>query len=113
MFGLRLPILLLALAGAVYAQAHRSILLGQVKDRSGAVVANAPIKVQQRETNLQWNSTTNESGNWEVPGLLPGALVQIPSRAKFGNGRRLDRTRLRSRSQRGSPDLRHRRPCPA
>ena len=72
MFGLRLPILLLALAGAVYAQAHRSILLGQVKDRSGAVVANAPIKVQQKETNLQWNSTTNESGNWEVPGLLPG-----------------------------------------
>ncbi|MBM3780028.1 MAG: hypothetical protein FJW23_17635 [Acidimicrobiia bacterium] len=44
---------------------------------------------------------------------LQVALVQIPSRAKFGNGRRLDRTRLRSRSQRGSPDLRHRRPCPA
>jgi len=45
--------------------------------------------------------------------ILAAALVQIPSRAQFGNGRRLDRTRLRSRSQRGSPDLRHRRPRPA
>jgi len=38
------------------------------------------------------------------------ALVRIPRRAKFGRCRRLDRTRCRSRCQRGSPDLRHRRP---
>jgi len=68
----RATIALFILSSAVYGQAHRSILLGQVKDRSAAVVANAPIKVRQKETNLQWSTTTNESGNWEVPGLLPG-----------------------------------------
>jgi len=38
--------------------------------------------------------------------------VQIPSQTKFGNGRRLDRSRPQSRCQRGPPDLRHRRRCP-
>ncbi len=68
----RIVLAFLVFAHSAWSQAHRSILLGQVTDRSGAIVTNAPIKVKQKETNLQWNSTTNESGNWEVPGLLPG-----------------------------------------
>jgi len=48
-----------------------------------------------------------------VPAVAAQALVQIPSHTKFGAGRRLDRSRPQSRCQRGPPNLRHRRPCPA
>ncbi len=53
-------------------QAHRAIILGQVTDRTGALVPAAKVQVIQKDTNLRWNTATNESGNYEVPGLLPG-----------------------------------------
>ena len=64
-------ILLLSAAGALYAQAHRSIILGQVTDSTGAVIAGAEVKVIQKSTNVTRATVTNQDGHYEVPGLLP------------------------------------------
>jgi hypothetical protein len=57
---------------ALYGQAHRAIILGQVTDRSGALIPGAAVKAIQTETNLVTATVTNEAGNYEFPGLLPG-----------------------------------------
>ena len=64
---------ILSIASAdLYAQAHRAILLGQVTDRTGSAVPAAEVRVIQKETNVVRTTRTNENGNYEVPGLLPG-----------------------------------------
>ena len=67
------------------AQAHRAIILGQVTDRTGAAVPNAPVKVIQTETNVTSKTASNESGNFEVPGLLPGTY-RVEATAKGFKG---------------------------
>src|SRR5437899_300568 len=72
-FALRLFILCFAFASLdIYAQAHRAILLGQVTDRTGAAVSSAEVRAIQKETNVVRTTRTNENGNYEEPGLLPG-----------------------------------------
>jgi hypothetical protein len=68
----KIPILL-ALAPALFAQAHRSIILGSVADRSGAVIPGASVKVVKIDTNVAYPTSANELGIFEVPGLLPGS----------------------------------------
>ncbi|MFB3825236.1 MAG: carboxypeptidase regulatory-like domain-containing protein [Bryobacteraceae bacterium] len=55
------------------AQSHRTVIVGQVTDASGAAVAGADVKVIQKATNVARETKSNASGNYEVPGLLPGA----------------------------------------
>ncbi len=45
---------------------------GQVKDVSGAVVANASITVTNTETNVVRTSQTNSDGAYSFPALVPG-----------------------------------------
>lgn len=59
--------------GTVWGQAHRAILLGQVRDASGSVVPGAEVRVIHKETNTTRSTISNDAGNYEVPGLLPGA----------------------------------------
>ncbi|MBI3680296.1 MAG: TonB-dependent receptor, partial [Acidobacteria bacterium] len=65
-------ILCLAAAPLMFAQAHRAIILGQVRDSTGAPVPNAAVRVVEVSTNAARTTATNEAGNYEVPGLLPG-----------------------------------------
>ncbi|MBS1824221.1 MAG: TonB-dependent receptor [Acidobacteria bacterium] len=65
-----LLILLLAAPG-LFAQAHRAIILGQVTDSTGAIVAGAEVRVVQKSTNVIRTTRSNEAGGYEVPGLLP------------------------------------------
>ena len=44
--------LLFVLGAAVFAQAHRAIILGQVTDRTGAPIPAAAVKVIHVETNV-------------------------------------------------------------
>ena len=69
----RLVFGLIVLAGSVAAQETRGSLSGIVTDSSGAVVPGAKISVKNAATNVNIAAVTNESGEYTVPSLSPGA----------------------------------------
>ena len=54
------------------AQEYRGTILGRITDPSGAVVAGASVAATQVETGVTTRSTSNETGNYQIPFLLPG-----------------------------------------
>ncbi len=52
------------------------MLLGTVKDTSGAVVPNAKVIITEMNTGVSRNTQTNDSGNYVFPSLDPG-LYQV------------------------------------
>lgn len=69
---IRVSVLSLLLPAMLLAQEYRGTILGRVADPSGAVVAGAVVSVRNLATNSTTRSATNESGNYQVPFLLPG-----------------------------------------
>ena len=63
---------ILILTGVAGAQDTRSTIIGYVKDAQGAVVPNASVVVTNTETNASVKLTTNDSGYYEAPLLMPG-----------------------------------------
>src|SRR6266478_6164983 len=47
-------------------------ITGMVTDLSGAVLVSATVRVTNPQTNLTSTVTTNHSGNYAFPALLPG-----------------------------------------
>lgn len=70
-----LGIILTGSAPRVVSQAVNATLLGEVKDSSGAAVANAKITLVETNTNIRHTSETNESGNYVFPDLPPGTYT--------------------------------------
>src|SRR5262245_32772643 len=70
----RVSVIALAMSASVsaFAQETRSTILGTVKDQSGAIVAGAIVDVTNIETNSTTKLSTNGSGYFEAPYLLPG-----------------------------------------
>ncbi len=58
-------------AACAYGQATSGDLVGTVKDTSGAMVANATIKVTDQATGISTTVTTGTSGEFRVANLLP------------------------------------------
>lgn len=75
--------LALAMAPALLAQGHRTVILGQVTDSTGSAVAGAEVRVVQKSTNFVRTTETNETGNYEVPGLFPDTYRVEASRTGF------------------------------
>ncbi len=72
-WGLASPVLLLiALAGAIYAQIGGGSIIGAVTDESGAAVANATVKATNVQTNVASSTVTNAQGYYEFPLLGAG-----------------------------------------
>ena len=63
---------LIAAATSASAQEFRGTISGSVTDPNGAAVAGATVTVKNKETNISSTVTTNESGTYTVPFLLPG-----------------------------------------
>ena len=63
---------LLALVCSSFAQDTRGTISGTVTDPGGAAVVGAAVAVTNTETNVTTRLTTNESGYYEAPLLLPG-----------------------------------------
>ena len=68
-------VLLVLLVVSASAQETRSTILGTVKDPSSAVIAGATVDVTNTETNTTAKVTTNDSGYFEAPYLLPGTYT--------------------------------------
>ena len=58
--------------GRLMAQAVSGTIVGTVVDRSGAVVANAPVTIVLTGQNEVHATVTNDSGNFTEPNLAPG-----------------------------------------
>ena len=64
-----------ALALSLQAQEARGTLLGRVTDPSGAIVAGAKVEAANVETGVRFTSTTNRSGDYIFPLLVPGSYT--------------------------------------
>ncbi|MEK7405010.1 MAG: carboxypeptidase-like regulatory domain-containing protein [Acidobacteriota bacterium] len=68
------------------AQSTFGAILGRVTDPSGSAVAGVEVKVRNEATGVVSSTTTNQTGNYEAPFLIPGAYaieVQHPGFKKF------------------------------
>jgi hypothetical protein len=65
------------------AQEYRGTVLGRITDPSAAPVAGASVEVKSVETGVVTKSTSNESGNYQVPFLLPGDYTVSVALAGF------------------------------
>src|SRR5690349_24712284 len=57
------------------AQETRGVIQGRVSDSSGGVIAGAAVSATNSATGIEVSSTTNESGNYVLPYLLPGTYT--------------------------------------
>jgi len=55
-----------------FAQEYRGTILGRITDPSGAAIAGASVTVQNVETKVAERASSNETGNYQVPFLVPG-----------------------------------------
>ena len=68
-----LTILLLSISGrSALAQDTTGTILGDVKDATGASVPKAEVTITNTQTNISVVVTTNDSGAYTVPQLIPG-----------------------------------------
>jgi hypothetical protein len=63
--------ILLAIAGAAFAQTESARISGRVTDLSGAVIVGAECKITNIETDVSTTTTTNEDGIYVIPDLHP------------------------------------------
>src|SRR5262247_542922 len=79
-------IFLLGAPAVALAQAAQSELTGEVRDSSGAGVANATVTVKQTETGDVTKTTSGQGGGYTVTNLRPGlytVTVEAPSFRRF------------------------------
>src|ERR1700685_1901947 len=67
--GLRIALLALFCACAVFAQRDLSTLAGTITDSSGGVVANAKVTITEVDTGESYAITTNSLGEFVRPAL--------------------------------------------
>ncbi len=68
---------------AMLGQAVSGTLLGTVQDSSGATVGKAGITVVGTSTGTTYQTVTNETGNYTIPGLPPGRYTVTVLAAGF------------------------------
>jgi hypothetical protein len=79
-----ISILLLALFASLgLAQDPRGAIIGRVMDSSAAVVPGVEVVAENSVTGVRASTTTNESGNYRVPFLLPGIYTLSTEAAGF------------------------------
>src|SRR5947209_19181430 len=73
--GLRLALLALVCACAMFAQRDLSTLVGTVTDSSGGVVANAKVTITELSTGQVYDVTTNSEGSFVRSALKPSTYT--------------------------------------
>jgi hypothetical protein len=68
-------ILLCGLAGTAYAQVDRATLSGEVKDSTGAVMADSTVTATHLATNVASKARTTASGRYQILNLAPGRYL--------------------------------------
>jgi hypothetical protein len=74
----------------LWSQETRGTLLGRVIDQSGGVIVGARVEATNTETGVHSTTTSNETGDFLLPFLIPGPYslqVEAPGFKKFVRGR--------------------------
>lgn len=77
-------------AALAYSQAVNGTLLGNVSDISGAMVPAAKVVINEVNTGVSRNTTTNESGNYVFADLPPGTYSVTVEQTGFKKETRTD-----------------------
>src|SRR5688572_23533738 len=77
-------IVMMLSVGIAGAQTIDGTLRGEVTDPSGAVVAGAKVTATNVGTNVSVAATTNTSGTYNIPNLLPGTYTVTVEAGGFG-----------------------------
>src|SRR5579864_7496440 len=59
----------------LFAQVNTGRILGTVTDQTGGVIAGAMVTVTNSQTGVARNLTTDQSGEYNAPNLLPGTYT--------------------------------------
>jgi outer membrane receptor protein involved in Fe transport len=78
--------LLCAVALPAWAQLDTGSIVGVVRDKSGALVVGADVKVTNTKTGRENQATTGRAGEYEVPGLPEGPYRVEVSHSGFKTG---------------------------
>src|SRR6267142_5077478 len=80
-----LAVVTVVLCGAVasYAQSMFGVVLGTVKDASGAVVTQASVRLTNLGENIARDATTSDNGTYEFQNTKPGLYAVRVSHAGF------------------------------
>jgi hypothetical protein len=71
-----LALILVCLFGTVaWAQGSTSRIEGTIADSTGAVVANASVKVTNEDTGVSYETKTGNTGTYSIPSLTPGVYT--------------------------------------
>src|SRR4051812_384037 len=65
----------LAFSLTVSAQETRGAIQGRVFDASGGSIVGAQVRATNSATGVELTATTNESGNYVLPYMLPGTYT--------------------------------------
>jgi hypothetical protein len=68
-------LMLLLWASPLFSQSSTGRILGAVTDQSGGAVAAAPVTVTNVQTGVARNLTTDQSGQYVAPNLIPGTYA--------------------------------------
>ncbi len=58
-------------ASSLHSQISQASLKGTVKDTSGALIPNASVSLKEKSTGSERKTTSNTSGEYEIPNLAP------------------------------------------
>lgn len=79
----RLILFFVFVAAGLFAQSERGAITGTVRDRSGAVVPGAVVRITNTATNSVSDAVTNGSGEYTVPNLQPGIYTILVKKDGF------------------------------
>ncbi|MBM3815140.1 MAG: TonB-dependent receptor [Acidimicrobiia bacterium] len=80
---LRAVLLSLGICCMAFAQSSSGSLSGTVLDTSGAAIATAVVRAAQTNTNVRYETASNQEGRYWLPALLPGSYRIEVERAGF------------------------------
>ena len=83
MSSLRFAIVVLLASSHAFAQTSSSLLQGTVSDSSGALVPNARVVATLANTQTNYSTVTNESGNYVISDVRPGEYSISAEAAAF------------------------------
>src|SRR5689334_24900019 len=75
--------LILGVCRMTFAQSTFGVVLGTVRDSSGAVVAGATVRLTNTGENISRQSSTGGSGDYEFQNTKPGAYSVTVTRTGF------------------------------
>jgi hypothetical protein len=80
---MRIGLLLVALASAVFSQTPTGAILGTVRDASGLAVPGAAVEISNEETGQRLEARANQTGDYLAPALVPGRYSIAVSKEGF------------------------------